>query len=180
MDQLTTRSQEALSDAVRRAAVRRPPRGRPDPPAARAARPARGHRRRAARRRRRRRRRGCARRPTPSCAGSRPPRAPRSPRRRPPASSCRSSRPRGDRARDLGDAYVSTEHLVVALAQVDGRGGDAAARGRGHRRRAAGRVPVGARLGAGHHAGPRGDLPGAGEVRRRPHRAGPRRASSTR
>ena len=46
---------------------------------------------------------------------------------------------------------------------------------RGHPRRAARGVQGRARLGPGHLARPRGDVPGAGEVRRRPHRAGPRR-----
>ena len=76
----------------------------------------------------------------------------------------------------LGDEYISTEHLLLALTE-DGSGvADAAARprlaGEGDRR--------GARPAQGDLAQPRGQRPGAGEIRPRPDRRGARRASSTR
>ena len=76
-------------------------------------------------------------------------------------------------ATEMGDEYVSTEHLLVGLADKGGAGRAAAPPPRRHPRRAARGVRQGARLGAGDEPGPRGQLPGAGEVRRRPHRARP-------
>ena len=76
-------------------------------------------------------------------------------------------------ATEMGDEYVSTEHLLVGLADKGGAGRAAAAPPRRHPRRAARGVHQGARLGPGHQPGPGGQLPGAGEVRRRPHRARP-------
>ena len=80
----------------------------------------------------------------------------------------------------LRDEYVSAEHLLLALAASDGRAGDALravgatheALGRGARR--------GPRPAPRHRPEPRGQVPGAGEVRPRPDRAPPSRASSTR
>ena len=77
-------------------------------------------------------------------------------------------------AEELSDEYLSTEHLLVGLAA---EGGPVADLLRRH-----GATPD-ALLEAfqqvrggepGHLAGPGGHLPGAGEVRRRPHRGGPR------
>ena len=72
--------------------------------------------------------------------------------------------------RELGDDYVSVEHLLLALADEIGVTKDALLAGAARR---AGQPP-------GDHARPRADLPGAGQVRARPDRGGPRRASSTR
>ena len=77
------------------------------------------------------------------------------------------------RAREMGDEYVSTEHLLVGLATDGGQAADVL------RKAGAGPDEL---LGAfekvrgqrpGHHGEPGGDLPGAGEVRDRPDRAGP-------
>jgi ATP-dependent Clp protease ATP-binding subunit ClpB len=65
----------------------------------------------------------------------------------------------------MGDTFVSTDHLLLALAKT-GRFGLDAARSR---RRSRGCAAGGGRLGE-----PRGDLRRAGEVRHRPHRTGPR------
>ena len=79
-----------------------------------------------------------------------------------------------DIAAEMKDDFVSTEHLLIALATVESPARtvltDAGATGRVAARRA----DDGARVAAGHHAGPRVDLPGAGEVRRRPDRRRPR------
>ncbi len=72
--------------------------------------------------------------------------------------------------RDLGDDYVSVEHLVLALADQIGVSKDellTALRAR-------------AREPPRHDARPRADLPGPGQVRPRPDRGGAARASSTR
>ena len=63
---------------------------------------------------------------------------------------------------DLGDEYLSTEHLLLALADRVGvsPGGALACPARG-----AGEPP-------GHQPHPRGPVPGAREVRHRPHRDG--------
>ena len=66
--------------------------------------------------------------------------------------------------RDLGDDYVSVEHLVLALADQIGVTKDALLAALRDR----------AREPPGHDAGPRADVPGAGQVRARPHRGGPR------
>ena len=79
------------------------------------------------------------------------------------------------RAKQLGDEYISTEHLLVGLAADGGAGQVRAGRGRRHGRRAARGVQPGARQRPGHQRGPGGHLPGAGEVRRRPDPAGPGR-----
>ena len=79
------------------------------------------------------------------------------------------------RARELGDEYVSTEHLLVGLAADGGQAAEVL--------RKAGAGPDvlleafekvrGSR--PGHLGEPGGHLPGAGEVRRRPHPARARR-----
>ena len=114
---LTTRTQEAMAAAVRRAADRRAPAGRAGAPARRAARADRRHRARAA--------------AAPSAPTSRRVRAAaeRSLRALPSASGVvRELRPAsaahayqalsaaGEAARELGDEYVSTEHLLIGLA----------------------------------------------------------------
>ena len=78
------------------------------------------------------------------------------------------------RATELDDEYVSTEHLLVGLAS----GGP----GMGPRWSEAGATPTalsppsaGPRRRPGDQPRPRGHLPGPGEVRRRPHRRRPRR-----
>ena len=68
------------------------------------------------------------------------------------------ARQRVREATALGDEFVSVEHLLLAL---DARPARCAARG----------APAGARRPAGHVPGSRGLLPGAREVRPRPHRA---------
>ena len=72
-----------------------------------------------------------------------------------------------DEAKRIEDDYVSTEHLLLALEPVP-------------REEPRGVDHEGARRPARHLAGSRGHLPGAREVRPRPHRGGARRASSTR
>ena len=74
-------------------------------------------------------------------------------------------------ATEMGDEYVSTEHLLVGLASAGGPVAAAAAPPRRHPRRAARGLRQGPRLHADHQPRPGGHLPGAGEVRRRPHRA---------
>ena len=75
----------------------------------------------------------------------------------------------------LGDEYISTEHLLVGLAAD---GGDArpllSAAGVTPGRAARGVQPD-PRQRPGHQPGPRGDLQGAGEVRHRPDPEGPGR-----
>ena len=78
-----------------------------------------------------------------------------------------------EEARRLGDEYTSTEHLLLGVAEV-GRRGPAAPRA--PRRRPRGdprRAPDRARRPARDQRQPRGHLPGAREVRPRPHRRGP-------
>ena len=75
-------------------------------------------------------------------------------------------------AEQLKDEYVSTEHLLLALAQrQERRRRRAAARRRRHARRDPQGARRGARQRARHRPGPRGQVPGAREVRPRPHRA---------
>ena len=79
-------------------------------------------------------------------------------------------------ARPLGDEYTSTEHLLAGLARVGGAVADALKAGRRHRGEPGRRLPDRPRRRpAGHHRRPGADLPGAGEVRRRPDRQRPRR-----
>ena len=97
------------------------PRCRPDPPARRAARAGRRHRRAAAGRGRRRPRRGARRADGSWRTGC--------PRRRAPPCAPRSSPARRSRAitaaqqlaTEMGDEYVSTEHLLVGLADAGGQ-----------------------------------------------------------
>ena len=63
----------------------------------------------------------------------------------------------------LNDEYLSTEHLLLALAELVG----VEPRGPAHRPARRPRQPP------GHQPDPRGQLPGPGEVRPRPHRDGP-------
>ena len=81
----------------------------------------------------------------------------------------------GERAEKLNDEYISTEHLLVGLATDGGQAATLATQARGHARRAARGVREGARERPRHLRGPGRDLPGPGEVRGRPHPAGPRR-----
>ena len=83
-------------------------------------------------------------------------------------------------ATEMGDEYVSTEHLLVGLATARSQVADLLRRHgatpdalREAFAKVRGSIP-------GDQPGSRGHLPGAGEVRRRPHRAGAPRASSTR
>ena len=66
----------------------------------------------------------------------------------------------------MGDSYVSTDHLLLALARTGQFGLDADADREGD--------PRPARRAARHHRQPRGHLRGAGEVRHRPHGPRPR------
>ena len=164
----------------RRAAARRrapQPRGRAAAPAARAARPGGRPRRAGAAEARRRRRRRSAQRTLE--ADRRPAHARRRRRARGPARRRRSFAPCSAPRRRwpaLGDEYISTEHLLLALAdKASGRRRPAARprlAGQGDRR--------GARPAPRHLAQPRGHDPGAGEVRPRPDRRGRAAASSTR
>ena len=83
-------------------------------------------------------------------------------------------------ATEMDDEYVSTEHLLVGLATGDSEVAQAADRARRHAAGAARGVRQGARQRPGHQRGPRGQLPGAGEVLHRSDRRAPARASSTR
>ena len=77
--------------------------------------------------------------------------------------------------RRLGDEFVSTEHLLLGLAQqrrARGAGSLPGARALGPAHR--GGAERGARRAQGDLAGPRGDLRGAREVRARPDRGGAR------
>ncbi len=78
----------------------------------------------------------------------------------------------GQEAERLDDEYISTEHLLLALLEEPSPAARGDARERRHPRRPAGRAAGGARLGAGHRPQPRGQVPGAGAVRARPHRRG--------
>ena len=86
----------------------------------------------------------------------------------------------GEEAERLGDEYVSTEHLLLALLEqpVPGARG-AVGRRRGARRPAAALQEVRGSA-ARDRPEPGGQVPGAGEVRPRPDRARRARASSTR
>ena len=75
-----------------------------------------------------------------------------------------------DLADQLGDDFVSTEHLTVGIATVESAAKTLLDRCRRHRRLAAGRVRRRTRHGARHECRRRGHLPVAREVRRRPHR----------
>ena len=91
------------------------------------------------------------------------------PRRRAPPSPCSPRRETGPVR--MGDEFVATEHLLVgprAGRWTDGRPAEV---GRHVGGRAARRVPEGPRLGPRHQRRPGGHLPGAAEVRRRPDRA---------
>ena len=172
--QLTTKSQEALAGAVRRAATAGQAQVEPlhllgtllaqgssgDGIADRRARP---------RRRRPRRAHGVGRRRARRAAVG------HGPDRAVPAALARDLPGHAGRARrgakERGDEFVSTEHLLVGLAQQGGPGvSDVLA--------AAGATPAAlvdaissVRQRPGHQRRPRADLPGAREVRRRPHRA---------
>ena len=79
---------------------------------------------------------------------------------------------------ELGDEYLSTEHLLLALA--DPIDGSTAQRIGVRREQLLDRAAGGPGQPPGHQPEPRGHLPGAREVRPRPHRRWPGRASSTR
>ena len=80
-----------------------------------------------------------------------------------------------DEAKKLKDEYVSTEHLLLALAQDKGAVGEAL-KSSGVTRDRILASPQGPPRGqAGHQPRSRGHVPGAGEVRPRPHRRGARR-----
>ena len=178
-DRFTIKSQEALEAAQRLAAERRNPQTRPEhllavlleqeggvvvPGAAQA----------------RRRPGGRARDPQPGARGA------AAPDRLDPA------RPTGpsnelievlrgaeEEMRALDDSYISTEHLVLALAKSRARPATCCARSARLRAllKAAARGP---RWPEGHRPEPRGQVPGAREVRPRPHPRRRRTASSTR
>ena len=76
-------------------------------------------------------------------------------------------------ATEMGDEYVSTEHLLVGLAQHGGQVADLLRRHGATPDALARGLHEGARLGAGDVARSRGHLQGAGEVRRRPDRTCP-------
>ena len=92
----------------------------------------------------------------------------------------RSSGPRTE-ARRLGDEYVSTEHLLLGVAEA---GGDAQAllerHGAGQRGRSCRRSRASAAASASRRQNPEGTYAGAREVRPRPDHARPAPASSTR
>ncbi len=80
-----------------------------------------------------------------------------------------------DEAKKLKDEYVSVEHLLLAM--TDDTGGRRARSLKEFgvtRDRLLSALQGGARQPARHHAEPRGDLPGAREVRPRPDRSSPR------
>ena len=84
-------------------------------------------------------------------------------------------------AKKLGDAYVSTEHLLLALAEEKGTTARALLSAPDVY---AGRSPGGARgrarLAPGDRPDARGEVPGARALHPQPHRAGPARESSIR
>ena len=84
-------------------------------------------------------------------------------------------------ATKLGDAYVSTEHLLLALAEEKGTTARTllSAPERLGRRPAHG-AAGGARLASGHRPVARGEVPGAGALHPQPDRPGAARESSTR
>ena len=98
----------------------------------------------------------------------------RSRRSRPSAGSCNRVFDRAEQeAKKLGDAYVSTEHLLLALAEEKGTtAAGAAERPEARRGRPAGRAGGGPRLPPGHRPVARGEVPGAGALHPQPHRAG--------
>ena len=77
-------------------------------------------------------------------------------------------------ARGMGDEYISTEHLLLALA------GDPNIDLRRRSDQLADAVRPGARATPRHRPDPRGQVPGARALRARPHERPPRTASSTR
>ena len=87
-----------------------------------------------------------------------------------------------EEAETIGDEYISTEHLLLALA---GGRAPAGARGAHVERRVSAddllhALQAGARLAPRHRPEPRGQVPGARALRPRPHRGARERASSTR
>ena len=77
-------------------------------------------------------------------------------------------------AKDAADEYVSGEHLLLALAEVPSEVATTLTRLGASPAALRAALHPGARLDPGHQPGPRGHLPGAGEVRRRPDRGRPR------
>ena len=163
----TLKTQEAFN-RHRAGAGEQQPRGHPRPPARRAAPPGGGRRAARSSRRRPAAPLGCA--TAADEAVSKLPKAYGSdvrlsretsadPRRRPIAARS-----------ELSDEYLSTEHLLLALADRLGVS----------REDLLGGPAGGARQPPGHQPEPRGAVPGAREVRPRPHRGGAPRASSTR
>ena len=74
---------------------------------------------------------------------------------------------------DLGDDYLSTEHVLLAMSRSGAGGVGDLLRGLGcHARRAARRAQGRAGQPPGHEREPRGPVPGARALRARPHRRG--------
>ena len=148
-------------------------------PARRPARAVRRHRRPPAQGRRRR----PGRRPREDRGGAAPA-AERQRRHRPRPLAVPRAAPRAQRRGGAGQRPGRRVRLHRAPAGRPGRRGRRGRLGPDQRRchpgRAAGRLPHRARHQEGDHRRPGGDLPGAGEVRRRPHRSGPATARSTR
>ena len=72
--------------------------------------------------------------------------------------------------RELKDEYVSTEHLLLAIADHPGKAGRRAAQRRRHARAAAQGAERGPRQPPRHRREPRGQVPGARALRSRPDR----------
>ena len=112
------------------------------------------------------------------------PKLPRAPRRAEPAGGSSELvqilRAAETEMRELKDEYVSTEHLLLALAPIPARPATrCAANGATHDAAAQG-ARRGPRQPPRHRPEPRGEVPGAREVRPRPDRGRRARASSTR
>ncbi len=75
-----------------------------------------------------------------------------------------------DLAAQLGDEFVSSEHLVAGIATVDSPAGKLLTSAGATPDALQGGVHVGSRQRAGHQPGRRGHVPSAGEVRHRPDR----------
>ena len=86
-----------------------------------------------------------------------------------------------DEAATLKDEYVSVEHLLLAMLDDSGAAGRLLKEFGAHPRASSWRrCRACAATSASPRQNPEGDLPGAGEVRPRPDRSSPRRASSIR
>ena len=104
----------------------------------------------------------------PTLAGVRP--DPAAPARAPTRTGC-SRRPTTERS-ELGDDYLSTEHVLLAMTKVAGGVGDLLRAARRHPRSGARRAEDRARQPPGDEREPRGPVPGARALRPRPHRGG--------